>query len=262
MRIAVCIKQVPAREDCSMDPERGTLIREGEMRLNPYDAFALECALRLSGEDGETTAFTMGPESAGSVLKEAFAMGVQQGILVSDAAFAGADVLATSRALSQAIRSHGPFDVIVCGRQTTDGDTGQVGAAIAEYLHLEYLGWVKKVECLENGRIRLEQIRSGRICIMEARPPFVMAVERDIFIPRVPNLKMKLQAGKKKWKKVPLADLEDTDPEHYGLRGSPTRVVRIFKPVREETGKIEEMDGLQGAEAVLAMIKERLGEGR
>ena len=130
MRTAVCIKQVPGTTAVEVDPVTGTLKRDGvESKLNPYDLYALETALCLKEQlGGEITAFTMGPPQAADILREAYMMGVDHAVLISDRKFGGADVLATSYTISQAIRARGPFDLIICGRQTTDGDTAQVGA--------------------------------------------------------------------------------------------------------------------------------------
>lgn len=262
MKIAVCIKQVPEREDCGMDPEQGVLVREGAMRLNPCDGYALETALRFAGECGEITAFTMGPPSAEAVLRDALAMGVDKAYLVSDSAFAGADVLATSYTLAEAIRLHGPFDAVVCGKQTADGDTAQVGAALAAWLGWEYIGGVKAVSLKAHEGVRVSQVRSGGVYGMETAFPFVMAVEQNIFTPRIPTLKMRLQAGKKDIEVISLKHMRDRCPEHYGLRGSPTRVVRIYSPAREKRGLVESMDGAAGAEALCGIIREQWKKGK
>ena len=138
MRIAVCMKQVPGVSEGSMDPRTGVLIRTGLSAVtNLYDRSALEAALRIKEQQGgEIHVFTMGPGKAEEVLREAYAMGADHGYLISDRAFGGADVLATSYTLMQAIRSAGAYDLIVCGRQTTDGDTAQTGSALAAWL-----GW-------------------------------------------------------------------------------------------------------------------------
>lgn len=261
MRIAVCIKQVPEREDCSIDREQGVMIRKGSMRMNPWDRFALETALRLKGEKGSAAVFTMGPPSAGEVLREAIAMGVDEGILVSDSAFAGADVYATSYTLAGAIRLHRRFDAIVCGKQTADGNTAQVGAALAAQLGWEYLGDVKSMNFSEKGRVRVKQAGSMGIYETETEFPFVMAVEQDIFIPRIPTLKMRLLAGKRDISLIKLADMKDSCPEHYGLRGSPTHVIKTYRPKAEKRGTVKLMNGEEGAAALRLIIKERIKKG-
>lgn len=259
MRIAVCIKQVPEGEGGGMDPEQGVLIRKGATRMNPLDRYALETGLRLAGENGETIAFTMGPSTAEAVLREALAMGVDKGVLVSDHGFAGSDVFATSYTLSGAIRLFGDFDAVICGKQTTDGDTAQVGSALAAWLGWEYLGCVASVS-YEAGHkmVGVRQLGSGILYGVEAGCPFVMSVERDIFVPRIPTLRMRLMAGKKDISVVNLSNMKDPCPEHYGIKGSPTRVVKIYRPKPEKRGRVEPMDGASGAAALGRIIKERM----
>ena len=136
MKIVVCIKQVPGTNKVEIDETTGVLKRDGaEAKINPYDLYALETALRLKEKTGGTvTAVTMGPDQAIDMMKESYMMGVDDAYIFSDRTFAGADVLATSYTLAQGIKAMGDFDIIVCGKQTTDGDTAQVGPAIAEYL--------------------------------------------------------------------------------------------------------------------------------
>ena len=134
MNILVCIKQVPASSKVEVDPQTGVLKRAGvESKMNPYDLYALETALRLREEHGgSVTVLSMGPPQAQAVIREAFAMGADAGVLLSDRRFGGADVLATSYTLAQGVRRAGRFDLLICGKQTTDGDTAQVGPEIAE----------------------------------------------------------------------------------------------------------------------------------
>ena len=155
MRILVCVKQVPATAHVTVDEKTGVLQREGvESKLNPYDLFALETALRLREEAGGTvTAITMGPPQAQAAIRETFWMGADEGYVLADRRLAGADVLATSYALSQGIAAIGAFDVILCGKQTTDGDTAQVGPALAEHLGLPHAAWVSRLERAEGGLI-------------------------------------------------------------------------------------------------------------
>ncbi len=147
MKIAVCMKQVPAYSEGNMDEKTGLIIRSGlSSILNTYDLAALETALQIKDHlSAVVTVFTMGPESAGHVLKEAFAMGADAGYLICDKAFAGADVLATSFTLKQAIDSTGEYDLILCGKQTTDGDTAQVSGALAKWFDIPHLNWVSEL---------------------------------------------------------------------------------------------------------------------
>lgn len=237
MKIAVCVKQVPASRDAQMDPERGTLIRDGATATNPYDLFAVEAALRIREMlGGEVTAFTMGPPGAQTTLREAMAMGADHGVLISDRALSGADVLATSYTLSQAIRLKGPFDLIVFGRQTTDGDTAQVGPAVAVHLGLPYLCWIDAIDSCSGEQICVRCADSDGTSVCEMRLPGVICVDKGIGQPRIPALKAKLAAKKAEIETLTAGDLPDRDLSHYGLEGSATRVEKIYPPYRGERG--------------------------
>ena len=132
MHAIVCIKQVPDTNEVRIDPERGTLIREGVPSIiNPFDMYAIEEGILLKeNHEGKATVVTMGPPQALEAIKEAVAMGCDDAVLISDRTFSGADTWATAYTLAQAIRKLGEYDVILCGRQAADGDTGQVGPGI------------------------------------------------------------------------------------------------------------------------------------
>ena len=138
MKIIVCMKQVPAGTKVDIDPETGAMKRlSSDTRTNPYDLFALECALQLKEKlRGTVTALTMGPAQAESMMRDTYTMGADDAVILSDRKFAGADVLSTSYTLSQGVQLLGGADLIICGKQTTDGDTAQVGPALAEHLHI------------------------------------------------------------------------------------------------------------------------------
>ena len=144
MKIIVCMKQVPAGTKVDIDPETGAMKRmSGDTRTNPYDLFALETAISLREKLGGTvTVLTMGPPQAETMMRDAYACGADDAVILSDRKFAGADVLATSYALAQGIQVIGGADLIICGRQTTDGDTAQVGPSIAEHLTIPHAAWV------------------------------------------------------------------------------------------------------------------------
>ena len=148
MNIIVCIKQVPNTMNVQIDPETGRLKRDGvESIINPFDEYAIEAAVRVKEKiGGKVIAITMGPPQAESALREAISKGADEAVLVSDRAFGGADTLATSYALSSAIKFIGNYDIVICGRQASDGDTGQVGPGIAEMLDIPHIAYVKKIE--------------------------------------------------------------------------------------------------------------------
>lgn len=232
MNIIVCIKQVPATNKVTVDEKTGVLQRAGfESKTNPYDLYALETALRLKEEYGAVVkAVTMGPDNAAEVIKEAYAMGADEGVLVSDRRFAGSDVLATSHTLSQAIKTLGDFDLILCGRQTTDGDTAQVGAEMSEYLGIPCAAGITKIIGADRDLIEAEMNLTHTLQVMEIKTPCLLCVDKDIYQPRLPSYIKKRETADREIRKLSLDDFEDRDESHYGLSGSPTQVDKIFSP--------------------------------
>ena len=232
MEILVCIKQVPGTTQVEIDPKTGTLKRDGvESKMNPFDLYALETALRLKERFGGTVAvLTMGPPQAEAVIREAFTMGADRGAVLSDRRFGGADVLATSYTLAQGARRLGRFDLIVCGRQTTDGDTAQVGPEIAERLGLPHVAYVKSVAEVTDTAITVEVEEPGHLLTERIPFPCLITVDKGAFEPRLPSFRLKLATADREIAWFKLDDLEDHDPAHYGLNGSPTQVKRIFPP--------------------------------
>jgi electron transfer flavoprotein beta subunit len=232
MKIIVCIKQVPGTTKVEIDGETGVLMRGGaDAKLNPYDLYAVETALRLREEYGGTvTAVSMGPPQAEAVLREAFAMGADAGFLLSDRAFAGADVLATSYALSQGIEHIGAFELIICGKQTTDGDTAQVGPEIAERLDIPHVSNAVEIHKAGEGAIWLTADTGTCLERLEIALPCLITVEKDIYTPRLPSYKRGLETRSREIAVMTLNNLADADPAHYGLNGSPTRVERVYPP--------------------------------
>ncbi len=239
MRYVVCIKQVPETTDVKINPATNTLMREGVVSIiNPFDMYAIEEALRMKSRLGGTvTVLTMGPPQAESALREAIAMGADEGILLSDRAFAGSDTWATSYTLSLAIRKIGDYGIILCGKQASDGDTAQVGPGIAAHLDLPQITYVRKVETLEEKRIVAERLLENGYEVIEAPLPCVLTVVKEINEPRLPSLKGKMNAKKAVITQWKAADLQ-ADPKGLGLDGSPTKVVRIFTPPPRTGGQI------------------------
>jgi len=227
MRIIVCIKQVPSVSEVKIDEETGVLIRESAgTKLNPYDLLALEAAFRLSGS---VTVVTMGPPQAVNAVKEAYYMGADEGYVFSDKRFAGADVLATSYTLSQGIRLLGSFDLIICGKQTTDGDTAQVGPALAEYLGIPHVAWVDYFEAGDDG-ILVQQDLPDTLESVFMKYPCLITVERGSLVPRLPSYKRMKEISGRPVGVLSLDDFLDKDETKYGLAGSPTKVVTMFPP--------------------------------
>lgn len=236
MNIAVCIKQVPASSNVKIDSITGTLIRDGSnVKMNPYDLFAIETALLIKEKNNaNVTAITMGPPMATSILNEALYMGCDDGVLISDRKFGGADVVATSYTIMQGIKTSGNFDLIICGKQTTDGDTAQVGAEIAEHLNIPHICYVSKIIEVKEKSIVVEASLEDSIEILEVTYPCLITIEKDVVTPRLPSYKRSLLFKDNKFKQITLNDLNDKDENHYGLRGSPTRVEKMFNPEKND----------------------------
>ena len=246
MRIFVCIKQVPATNKVQVDEKTGVLKRAGvQSKMNPYDLYALETALRLREAHGGTvTVGTMGPPQAQAIIREAYMMGADEGYVFSDRRLGGADVLATSYTLSQAIRSVGDFDLILCGRQTTDGDTAQVGPAIAEHLGIPHAAWVSKLTVSGDG-VDAEQQLQDVVETVHIPFPCLVTVEQDIYMPRLPSLKTARQRrgargldGRRLRRTAPRSaekvEIYLKEVRRHGKnRGIGTQVHRL-RPLREE----------------------------
>lgn len=232
MDILVCIKQVPGTSKVEVDPVTGVLKRNGiDSKMNPYDLFALETALRLREKHGGIVkVISMGPPQATDIIKEAYMMGADEGMLLSDRKFAGADVLATSYTISQGIRKMGHIDLILCGKQTTDGDTAQVGPEMAEYLGIPHIANVVSIEDVKRNSMVVKMDMPSTIEVAEIKFPCLLTVEKDIFQPRLPSYKKKLATKDRKVGILSLKDFEDKDENKYGLNGSPTQVEKIFPP--------------------------------
>ena len=244
LRIVACVKQVPDTTQVRIDPETNTLIREGVPSIiNPFDVHAIEEAIRLKERyGGEAIMLCMGPPWANEALQKAVSFGADEAILLTDRALAGSDTWATSAALAAAIRKlaqQRPVDLVICGKQTIDGDTAQVGPGIATRLGFAQLTYVDKVESvdLEARRIRVRRMLEGAREIVDAPLPALLSVVKEINAPRyasLPNLMRGLRFDVPVWH---VADL-DVTPDEVGLKGSPTQVRRIFPPPRRGAGEM------------------------
>ncbi|PKM89222.1 MAG: electron transfer flavoprotein subunit beta [Firmicutes bacterium HGW-Firmicutes-12] len=233
MNTIVCIKQVPGTTSVEVDPGTGVLKREGiEAKMNPYDLFALETALQIKEvKGGAITSITMGPPQAGEIIYESFYMGVDEGYVLTDRKFAGADVVATSYTLSQGIRKISNYDLIICGKQTTDGDTAQVGPEVAEFLGIPHVANVGKILNIGKDSITVQMNMEETLEIQSIKLPCLITVEKDIYTPRLPSYKKKIQTkDKKQLNYLSIKDFTDSNEQNYGLNGSPTQVERIFPP--------------------------------
>ncbi len=232
MNIVVCIKQVPGTSEVNIDPETGNLLRSGiDSKMNPYDLFALETALRIKERKGGLIkVITMGPLHARDVIKEAYMMGADEGYLLSDKVFAGSDVLATSYTLSQGINKIKPFDLIICGKQTTDGDTAQVGPETAEFLNIPHIANVLNILKIRDNELIVEMDMPNTVEIAKINIPCLLTVDKDIYDPRLPSFLKKISTRDKKIEIFNFKDLRDKNKKKYGLDGSPTQVEKVFPP--------------------------------
>ncbi len=243
MNIVVLIKQVPGTTQVKINPDTGTLIRDGvEAVVNPFDEYAIEEALRIREKVGGTVkVVTMGPPQADSALRTAISMGADEGYLISDRAFAGSDTWATSYTLSKGIETLEEVDLIICGKQAIDGDTAQVGPGVAEMLNIPFVAWVRKVEEITDTSIRVERLMEEGYDVVEMPLPGLITVVKEINTPRMASLK-----GKMKAKKAVITTLNttnmNTDPKRIGLEGSPTQVLRSFVPEKKSGGEIIQGD--------------------
>jgi electron transfer flavoprotein beta subunit len=244
LRIVVCIKQVPSTEaKVQMDPVKGTLIREGvESVVNPFDEYAIEEGIRLKERyGGEVIVVSMGPPQAKEALRQALAMGADKAVLLSDRAFAGSDTLATAYTLSLAIKKLGEIDLVICGKQATDGDTAQVGPGLAQRLGFRQLTYVCKVKEInsESKKIIVERLLDEGIQVVETTLPALMTVVKDINQPRLPNVISIRRAARTEISIWGPQDLNG-DQAKFGFDGSPTQVIRIFTPPPRAGGQILE----------------------
>lgn len=239
MNIIVCLKQVPGTTQVKIDPQTNTLIRQGIKNIvNPFDTYALEEGVRLKERyGGKVTAISMGPPQAEEMLREAISVGADEAVLLSDSAFAGSDTLATSYTLARAINKIHEYDLVICGRQTIDGDTGQVGPELAEKLGISFVAYVSKIEEIENGRIRVQSAVEDGHEVIETTLPAVITVTKEINVPRLPALRGLTKA---KGAVVPVWTVKDLDVDKnmVGQSGSATRVIQIFFPQRVHHGEI------------------------
>ena len=232
MKILVCIKQVPGSSNVEVDPVTGVLKRDGvQSKMNPYDLYAIETALYLTENyGGSVEVITMGPPQAKTVITEAICMGATKGTVLSDRKFAGADVLATAYTISQGIKKAGDFDLIICGKQTTDGDTAQVGAEVAEFLGLPNIANVLSVTDVADGKITVTASLDDKVADMTVKLPCLISVDGDINSPRLPSYKVMQNVTNDMIQFLSLDDFNDRNVNNYGLSGSATQVERIFPP--------------------------------
>jgi electron transfer flavoprotein beta subunit len=256
MHIIVCIKQVPETGEVRIDPERHTLVRtEVKGIINPFDLHAIEAALQLREKyGGKVTCISMGPEQTKEVLREAYALGVDDAVLLTHPSFAGADTLATSFTLSIGIKKVGGWDLILCGKQAIDGDTAQVGPELAEFLQIPSITCVRKIE-IEGSSIIVERDVEDGFELLESTLPVLLTVTKEINQPRLPSLRGILSSKSKKITSWGLEELQ-IDQRLVGLSGSPTQVVHVFTPPKRERGERLEGETPEVVRELIRRLKE------
>ena len=256
MNIVVCIKQVPGTTRVKINPETGTLIRDGvEAVVNPFDEYAIEEALRIKERVAGTVVkvITMGPPQAEAVLRSAIAMGADAGYLVTDRAFAGSDTWATSYTLAKGIKALGETSLVICGKQAVDGDTAQVGPGVAEMLGFPFVAWVRKVEEITLRSIRVERLMEEGYDVVEMPLPGLITVVKEINTPRLASLKGKMRARSATITVFDAAAL-GTENDKTGLTGSPTQVLRSFVPERKTGGEKISGEVPQLTEKIVSLV--------
>jgi len=259
MQVVVCVKQVPDTTNVRINPETNTLMREGvESIVNPFDEYALEQGLLLKDQLGaRLTVISMGPPQATAVLKEALARGADDAFLVSSRAFGGADTLATSYTLAQAIRKAcgGVPDLVLFGKQAIDGDTAQVGPGVSEFLDVPLVTYVKRLAVKEGG-FSVECVMDDGVVTVEGNLPAVMTVLKDADAPRFAPLAGAIRAAKSTITVLNEKDVE-ADPAKIGLKGSPTKVVTIFPPPVKGGGEKVVASGTEAAKAIIDFMERK-----
>ncbi|MGI6108307.1 MAG: electron transfer flavoprotein subunit beta [Eubacteriaceae bacterium] len=259
MKIVVCVKQVPDTNEVKLDPKTGTLIREGVPSImNPDDKAGLEAALQIkdNNEGVEIVVLTMGPPQADEVLREALAMGADEGILLTDRKFGGADTWATSSTIAAAIEAIPGWDLIITGRQAIDGDTAQVGPQIAEHLGIPNVSYAEDIK-LEGDYVVVKRQYEDRYQMVKVKMPCLITALGEMNTPRYMTPGGVLNAYRNGNVQVWGRDDITIDDSNIGLSGSPTRVFKSFPKSLKEPGTIFELDPQESAEKIVEKLQEK-----
>lgn len=260
LKICCCIKQVPGTTEVKINPETKTLEREGvETQINPFDLYALEEAVRTkermiaAGEQSTVTVISMGPPQAEDALREAISLGADDAVLLCGRAFAGSDTWCTSYALAMAVKKLEP-DLVFCGMQAIDGDTGQVGPGIAVHISYAQAAYVAEIKELDCKKMLAKRLIEDGYETVEVKLPAVLTVVKEINEPRTPSLRGKMMAKKAeiiRWD----ADDVGAPADKVGLLGSPTQVVKVMTPLCREGGEKHEGESDQLADKLYDVLK-------
>lgn len=257
MKVIVCVKQVPDPTEAKVNKETNTIVREGVTSItNPFDVYGIEEAVRIKEKyGGSVTAISMGPPQSEQSLREAIAMGADEAVLITDRALAGSDTLVTSTTLATAIMKIGGYDLIICGREAIDGDTGQTGPGIAERLGIPHVAYVRRIREIADGRMVVERMMEDGYEVVEVKLPALITVVKEINEPRVPSLKGMMRAKRAQIIMESAATL-GLDPEDLGVKGSPTQVIRHFTINVARKGEVLEGEPQAQAAALVARLRE------
>ena len=259
MNIIVLVKQVPDTTEVKLDPKTGNLIREGiESIINPDDRHALEAAIHLKEEmGGKVTVISMGPLQAIDAVSEAIGMGADEGILLTDKAFAGADTWATSSTLGKAIEKVGKFDLIFCGRQAIDGDTAQIGPQVADYLRVPQVTYVSDIEEVKKRSMVVKRRLEDGFERVECRLPALLTVIGELNAPRQPRVDRLIDACQEK-AKITIWNAADIGAQirEVGLEGSLTQVIKTFAPKFQRQGEILEGETETAVKGLVGKLRE------
>ena len=260
MKIVVCAKQVPDTTEVKLDPKTNTLIRDGVPSIiNPDDKAGIEVALRLKEQVGGTvTLVCMGPPQADVALREALAMGCDDAVLISGREFGGSDTLATSTIIAAGIKTL-DYDVIITGRQAIDGDTAQVGPQIAEHLGIPQVSYAAEVKTAEDGAVVVKRQFEDRYQKIRVKTPCLITALSEIAEPRYMTVGGTIDAYAKEIKVLGFEELKDKlNPEHIGLKGSPTNVVKSFTKQAKGAGEVlKDASADDAVKAIIAKMEEK-----
>ncbi len=241
MEIIVCVKQVPSSNKVNMDPITKTIIRDAKQSvINPYDSYALEEALSIKDKTGgNVTVISMGIPSTENIIRDSIARGADRGILLSDRKFAGADTLATSYTLGSGIKSMGKYDIIICGKLSVDGDTGQIGPELAEQLGIPHITDVEEFIQVDPDRVICRKVDEYTYKVIEVKLPALFTINKDVNVPRLPSITGIIESLEGDVKLIDSSSIK-VDENRIGLNGSPTSVVKTFIPENEKKSQIVE----------------------
>ena len=259
MKIIVCIKQVPDTSEVKLDPKTNTLIRDGVPSIiNPDDKSGIEAALRIKEQVGGTvTVVCMGPPQADVAIREAIAMGCDDGVLISGREFGGSDTLATSTIIAAGLKTL-DYDLIITGRQAIDGDTAQVGPQIAEHLGLPQVSYAEDIEVESENSIIVKRQFEDRYQRVRIKTPCVITALTELAEPRYMTVGGTITAYEKEIPVLGFEELKDKlNPEHIGLKGSPTNVVKSFTKQAKGAGTVVNGSAEEAVQAIVAKLEEK-----